>query len=163
MEYFGLLEKTLIPGSREIPWFCPDNPGIPGLVKRSGIDISILHCLLERIDISNYAGAGRWANSRSGASGWHSGSRQGRRKCVQVGGGGGAGAGFHGMQLPQLIEYEKLIEYLSSGAPPLPDEHYVHTRSYPAVPFVRGNFSPVPPEKLLGFRLLLWNLAKTKQ
>ena len=54
----------------------------------------------------------------------------------------------------QLIEYEKLIMYLSSGAPPRPDEH-VHTRSYPAVPFVRGNFSPVPPEKLLGFRLLL--------
>ena len=55
----------------------------------------------------------------------------------------------------QLIEYEKLIEDLSSGAPPRPDEHYVHTRSYPAVPFVRGNFSPVPPDKLLRFRLLL--------
>ena len=62
----------------------------------------------------------------------------------------------------QLIGYEKLIEYLSSGAPPRPDEHYVHTRSYPAVPFVRGNFSLVPPEKLFGFRLLLCNLAKKK-
>ena len=39
----------------------------------------VLHCLLERIDISNYAGAGCWANSRSGASGWHSGSRY---RCV---------------------------------------------------------------------------------
>ena len=57
--------------------------------------------------------------------------QQGRRKCVQVGG-GGQGQDSMACNYPQLIEYEKLIEYLSSGAPPRPDEHYVHTRSYPA-------------------------------
>ena len=69
--------------------------------------------------------------------------------------GGGQGQDSMACNYLQLIEYEKLIVYLSSRAPPRHDEHYVHTRSHPVVPFVRGNFSPVPPEKLLVFRLLL--------
>ena len=46
-----------------------------------------------------------------------------------------------------------ILEHLIPGAPPRPDEHYVHTGAYPAGSFVRRNFSPVPtpppPEKNL--------------
>ena len=41
---------------------------------------------------------------------------------------GGHGQDSMACNYLQLIEYEKLIEYLSSEAPPCPDEHYVCTR-----------------------------------
>ena len=72
--------------------------------------------------------------------------------------GGGAGQDSMACNYLQLIEYEKLIMYLSSGA-----RHATYTpgRIQPSV--CEGQLFAVPPEKLLGFRLLLWNLAKTKQ
>ena len=36
----------------------------------------------------------------------------------------------------------------SAGASPRPDEHYVHTRAYPAGPFMAGQLSPGPPLKI---------------